>query len=966
MNGISAVADGTAVELNGNRFVLRPHQQEALDSLFDVWRARDRALVVMPCGSGKTVVAAHAAARSDATFVAVFVPSLALLHQTIRAWRECLGEQLGDVFAVGSHSGLVDAGLTEFAATTDPDMLAIRFAKRGPGLALVVSTYQSAGVVVEAQRRCVVLPVFDVAVFDEAHHLASDRPALTAAVRDLSARRRLFLTATPTAVGDTSGSFIPVAVRQGRVVSMDDVELFGPVAYRLTMRAARETGVLVPWRVVVRTSDAGAFEHGGFADPVVGACEMLRSAAVDMSLRSVLVYVNRVRDAVRFAALLGRTGPLSDGTEVAVDVVTAETSGAQRSRVLDALACRDMLRVVVNVDCLAEGVDVPSLDAVMFANGRSSRVAITQIVGRVARPAPGKETGVVLLPVPVDVTAGGGDDVDAALRTGRFGLVWATCRALRDIDEEFAAALLEAAGRSGLPARAPALPGWVFDVPGCLAEKVAVSCVDAAADLWWRWFGRLKDAVQAGEAVCSLTDMSLRSWCATQRRERARGVLPSVKAAALNEVPGWFWVKGFTLAAGSLKALVDLWPASGFDVCSGVTFPVPGWARHVGVLAAWARVACRRGRLDADVAAALGKLPGWVWSVVDADVAAEVDALDRFRAWEGHVDVPVDHVEHGVALGLAVQRWRLQRAAGTLPDVVADEIVAAAAGKFRWKTGDVRWSAFLDVLRDWCVTHGHARSVGDVVVDTSAGRLHFGHWVNRVRFEHRHGQLAERWVAAVEQVDGWSWEAHAPRAVKVAGLARHGSRGTYVRGCRCEPCTAANNKYRVERAAREPAVRCDAAAAAAHLERLTDAGLSLRHVSALLAVSRTALQKLANGGRGYVSHRTFAVLEAAVVDDLFAQIVERAGSDDAWRGVFVPAGPTLEAVASLHAAGWPKSWIARECGLGAAIQFRSPKVRAGAAARVARLVREVEGVVPPRKSQRRPLPSLAELRAGLP
>ena len=52
MNGISAVADGTAVELNGNRFVLRPHQQEALDSLFDVWRARDRALVVMPCGSG--------------------------------------------------------------------------------------------------------------------------------------------------------------------------------------------------------------------------------------------------------------------------------------------------------------------------------------------------------------------------------------------------------------------------------------------------------------------------------------------------------------------------------------------------------------------------------------------------------------------------------------------------------------------------------------------------------------------------------------------------------------------------------------------------------------------------------------------------------------------------------------------------------------------------------------------------
>lgn len=274
----------------------------------------------------------------------------------------------------------------------------------------------------------------------------------------------------------------------------------------------------------------------------------------------------------------------------------------------------------------------------------------------------------------------------------------------------------------------------------------------------------------------------------------------------------------------------------------------------------------------------------------------------------------------------------------------------------------MRWAAFLDVLRHWCSVHGHARQIGDVVVDTCAGSVHVGQWVNRVRFEYRHGLLAERWVGLLEQVDGWTWEAHAPRAVTLPGVVKHASRSAYVRGCRCEPCTAANSRYRAERAARLPAVRCDAAVAARHLARLTDAGLSLRHIAVLLAVSRTALQKLANGGRGFVSHKTFVALESAVVDNLFAQIVERAGTDAAWGGALVPSGPTVATVASLHAAGWPKSWIARECGLGAAIQFRSSKVKAGAAARVARLAREVDGMTPPSREQRRPLPSLAELR----
>ena len=56
-------------------------------------------------------------------------------------------------------------------------------------------------------------------------------------------------------------------------------------------------------------------------------------------------------------------------------------------------------RILSNVRCLSEGVDVPALDAVLFLSPRSSQVEVVQSVGRVMRRAEGKKLGYVILPV---------------------------------------------------------------------------------------------------------------------------------------------------------------------------------------------------------------------------------------------------------------------------------------------------------------------------------------------------------------------------------------------------------------------------------------------------------------------------------------------------------------------------------------------------------------------------------------
>ena len=96
-------------------------------------------------------------------------------------------------------------------------------------------------------------------------------------------------------------------------------------------------------------------------------------------------------------------------------------------------------RVLCNVRCLSEGVDVPALDAVLFLSPRNSEVEVVQSVGRVMRTfgkgtANEKKYGYIIIPVivPNDVTP-----EEALNDNERFKVVWDILNALRSHDENF-------------------------------------------------------------------------------------------------------------------------------------------------------------------------------------------------------------------------------------------------------------------------------------------------------------------------------------------------------------------------------------------------------------------------------------------------------------------------------------------------------------------------------------------------
>ncbi|EJF96775.1 hypothetical protein MEI_01506, partial [Bartonella vinsonii subsp. arupensis Pm136co] len=112
-------------------------------------------------------------------------------------------------------------------------------------------------------------------------------------------------------------------------------------------------------------------------------------------------------------------------------------SAKDRNKLLDWLkedAGENTCRVLTNVRCLSEGVDVPALDAILFLHPRKSQIEVIQAIGRVMRRAEGKKRGYIILPVGIPA---GISPVKALENNPKYDVIWQVVNALRAHDEGF-------------------------------------------------------------------------------------------------------------------------------------------------------------------------------------------------------------------------------------------------------------------------------------------------------------------------------------------------------------------------------------------------------------------------------------------------------------------------------------------------------------------------------------------------
>ncbi|GHB51945.1 hypothetical protein GCM10010331_44370 [Streptomyces xanthochromogenes] len=537
----------------------RPHQIEALEAIRAIGPS-GRALAVLACGTGKTLIGRMAALERAGTGgrVMLLVPSKELLRQTYEDWQR-------DV--PGGVDGLLvysDPSVGEANATTEPGRIADFLSADSGRIRLLLCTYQSAARVAEAYEIRANLPALDVMVLDEAHRTAGPGGSAYAVVLDdqrIPAATRISLTAT--------AKIHPAGDGTEDVVSMDDPDLYGERVYELTFGSAIQRGLLSDFRVAVvlvtdtevhqvLLSQQGMPRQEELTTSQVAAQIAVARAIEEYGLRRIIAFHGR-RDRSRiFTDTLANTASKVTSVPIQALHIDGLSSPTQRREVLGKLAhpAEGSATVLSNIQVLTEGVDVPSVDSVVFADPKTSKIAIAQAVGRALRLHPGKDKpSVIVLPVYLAP----GESPEQVLAGSDFRHVWAVLSSLRDFDERMDAAFTQARMDLGEQEftgkdQSIAWPGTIeilgedATLQDKLHEALKLHVLANTTESWLDRYGKLKAYMEFTGEMPKTTYVTpkgdaLGQFAKSQKSNYKQGTLLPSRTKLLEALPGWDWGK---------------------------------------------------------------------------------------------------------------------------------------------------------------------------------------------------------------------------------------------------------------------------------------------------------------------------------------------------------------------------------------------------------------------------------------
>lgn len=382
-------------------------------------------------------------------------------------------------------------------ATTNPKSIAkqLNLYRKHEGLTVVFSTYQSIDAVHTAQLEILketggTYGKFDLIVCDEAHRTTgvklSDRDESNfTKIHDaeyIKGSKRLYMTATPRLYGQSAK--IKASEKDAILCSMDDTNLYGEEFFRVNFSYAVEHGLLTDYKVLVLTVN-----ENDLPEEILSEVKNPNNKELNFDDTSKLIGIvnglskiirgdkNATWDAdptimhraIAFCSAIGNSN--SPGTSVntaevlpticekyrdsispeerehVVQIQARHIDGSMNSQArneqLTWLADEDIgeneCRVLTNVRCLSEGIDVPALDAVLFLSSRNSQVDVVQSVGRVMRnfrkgKTDEKKYGYIIIPIVVPSEV---KPEDALNNNTYFSTVWSILNALRSHDDHF-------------------------------------------------------------------------------------------------------------------------------------------------------------------------------------------------------------------------------------------------------------------------------------------------------------------------------------------------------------------------------------------------------------------------------------------------------------------------------------------------------------------------------------------------
>ncbi|WP_425251381.1 type ISP restriction/modification enzyme [Helicobacter pylori] len=358
---------------------------------------------------------------------------------------------------------------------------------------IIFSTYQSALRIKEAQKAG--LGGIDLIICDEAHRTVGamyssnerdDENAFTLCHSDenIKATKRLYMTATPKVYSESSKA--KAKESDNAIYSMDNAKIFGEEIYTLNFERAIALDLLTDYKVIilaVRKENLSGVTNSvnkkisqlkaegtkldkklinnEFVCKIVGTHKGLAKQDL-IALNDENKEDNDLKNkadtfvsqrAISFCKSIQTSKKIKDSFETIMECYDEELKKKSFKNlkisidhVDGTMNCKERLdklenlntfkpntcKVLSNARCLSEGVDVPTLDSVIFFDGKSAMVDIIQAVGRVMRKAKNKKRGYIILPIALEESEI--KNLDEAVNNTNFKNIWKVIKALRSHD----------------------------------------------------------------------------------------------------------------------------------------------------------------------------------------------------------------------------------------------------------------------------------------------------------------------------------------------------------------------------------------------------------------------------------------------------------------------------------------------------------------------------------------------------
>jgi predicted helicase len=474
---------------------VRPHQELAIQKVLDGFKRTDRGKLIMACGTGKTFTSLKIAEEIGG-IILFLTPSINLVSQTFNEWVLQSKIKLNALLVCSDESiSAEDDDIRTYDLPIPPTTnskliyeIAEKVFKKGE-LNVIFSTYQSIQRVIDAQLHG--LAEIDLIICDEAHRTAGVTKidvgdsmfTLVHSNTNIKAKKRLYMTATPRVYREADQKR---ASQEGAIVYSMDTDAYGEEFHRLGFGEAVRSDLLCDYKVMVLGVEeefAKKFlkenEELQIDDDqikIIGcwnalAKKIIRDNSVKIldpsidenkenkivqadyfegpPMRRAVAFCQRIKDSQRFQEIFPKTiKSFVKNTEIKGDLLECEVEhmdgtmsslsrkGKLRWLQEDTRSKGNICRIISNAKCLSEGVDVPTLDAVIFLNPKNSFIDVVQSVGRVMRKPKNydKKYGYIIIPISIPA----GADPEKALNDNKkYKVVWDVCQALRSHDDRF-------------------------------------------------------------------------------------------------------------------------------------------------------------------------------------------------------------------------------------------------------------------------------------------------------------------------------------------------------------------------------------------------------------------------------------------------------------------------------------------------------------------------------------------------